>query len=283
MRLLKLLFLLLLPLFFISCDPDGDITPKTGKLNVQLVDAPFEYDLVAEANVTVFKVEIREAGEDEDGGFLTLTEEEFQVNLLELTNGVSETLFSNEIPVGEYDQIRVYVKDASVVLTDGTVYDLKVPSGEQTGIKVSVDPAIRVAGGLTADLLLDFDVSQSFVARGNIGKPNFNGFIFKPTIKGVNLSTAGTFAGIVNIPDDKDNPVIVEGAQIDILDGDVVISSTFTDVTGEFTFLGVQSGTYTVWIQKEGYLTTVLESVDIVEGNVTSINVTLEPVDKSGV
>ena len=279
MKLKFLSFLLTLSLFFTGCKPDGDITPKTGELSIQLVDAPFDYDLVAEANVTVFKVEIRASGDSEET-FTVLTEDEFQVNLLELTNGVSETLFNNEIAVGEYDLIRVYVKDASVVLKDGTVYDLKVPSGEQTGIKVSISPVLRVAGGLTSNLLLDFDVSQSFVARGNIGSPNFNGFIFKPTIKGVNLSTAGTLTGIVTTVNEKDSIVALEGAQLDVIDNDSIQNSTFTDATGEFTFLGVQTGVYQLNVQKDGYTSELVENVVIIEGNLTVSDIQLSPIEK---
>ena len=45
---------------------------------------------------------------------------------------------------------------------------MKVPSGEQTGIKVFIDPGIHVEGGISAELLLDFDLSKSFVMRGKM-------------------------------------------------------------------------------------------------------------------
>ena len=271
MKLLKFLFLLALPLFFIACDPDDKPAAKTGDLKIQLADAPFDYGLVSQANVTVFKVEIANGEE-----FLTLTEEEFAVNLLELTNGVTETLVDSEIPVGEYNLIRVYVKDASVVLNDGTVYNLKVPSGEQTGIKINVDPAIRVRGGLTSELLLDFDVSKSFVARGNIGKPNFNGFIFKPTLKAVNLSTAGTLAGTVVTGETP-----LEGAQVSVIVADTVNTTTFTDLTGGYTILGLAEGIYGVTVELEGYEPQSVNGIDITSGNKTTQNFELiatEPV-----
>ncbi len=44
---------------FISCSDIIDSTYVYGKLSVQLTDTPFPHDLVAERNVTVFKVDAR--------------------------------------------------------------------------------------------------------------------------------------------------------------------------------------------------------------------------------
>src|SRR5690606_40644847 len=133
-----------------------------------LTDAPFPHDLVVEANVTIFKIDARNIamesdteteGEmaDETGSLFTvLMEQEIEVNLLNLTNGITETLVDTEVPNGTYDLVRVYVKGINVVLTDGTTYDLKVPSGEQTGIIIFIKPGITVAGNLCTDLLLIF-------------------------------------------------------------------------------------------------------------------------------
>ena len=177
----KFIFSLLMAmaLIIMSCsDGEGSGSAEgTGTLSVQLTDAPFPYELVAEANVTVYKVEARQVDNDDDSDddmnddssddtddssdddnypFITLMEDEIDVNLLELTNGLTQQLAEIDVPAGSYDLIRVYVKGVNVVLTDGTVYDLKVPSGDASGIKVFVDPAITVTSGLSSDLLLDF-------------------------------------------------------------------------------------------------------------------------------
>src|SRR5690606_13728403 len=228
-------------LAFVGCSDDdshsGD-NQAMGRMTVQLTDAPFPFDLVAEANVTVFKVEARLKGGDslEDGSnFVVLMEEEIPVNLLDLTNGVTEELADIDVPVGTYDQIRVYVKGVDVVLTDGRTFDLKVPSGEQSGIKIFIDPGITVAGGLSTDLLLDFDVSESFVATGNIDAVDgITGFNFKPVIKVSNLSTAGTLAGTVTSLDGEASTPL-EAVQITVLDdqGEPVTSAA-TNAQGQY-------------------------------------------------
>lgn len=273
-------------LTFINCSDDNNSnTDGTGKLTVQLTDAPFPFDMVAEANVTVFKLEARnkdsedgamdentDSDMDDDGEgspFITLMEEEMNVNLLELTNGVTEQLASIDVPVGTYDLLRIYVKGVNVVLTDGRTFDLKVPSGEQTGIKVFIKPGITVAGGLSADLLLDFDVSRSFVAKGNIKNiDGINGFNFKPVIKVSNLSTAGSLTGNVNALEEEMQAAL-EGAQISVLAADTLNTSGFSDADGNYTIMGLEAGSYKVFAELEGYIKSDTVDVEIAMANKT--------------
>lgn len=249
---------------FVGCSDDHELS-KTGKLRVQMTDAPFPTDLVKEANVTISKIEIRKSGESEGSPFITLSQEEHSLNLLELTNGVTASLVDLEIPVGSYDLVRIYVKKADVVLSDGSSYDLKVPSGAETGIKVFVAPGIEVAGGLTAELLLDFDVSSSFVAQGDINTPaGVNGFIFTPTIKAANLSTAGRIAGTVS-----DALSGLEGAQVSIYVENELYTTTFTDANGSYALLGLPAGSYDVVVEAEGFTSNALEDVEVIPANVT--------------
>ena len=280
----------------IGCSESESMTEETGRLTIQLTDAPFPHDMIAEANVTVFKIEARQKGENEDeedtvedsmmdddsgNGYIVLMEEEITVNLLDLTNGVTENLVDTEIPTGEYDLFKVYVKGINVVLNDEemTTYDLKVPSGEQSGIKIFVDPPLVVAGGLSADLLFDFDVSRSFVARGNIKRPeSFNGFIFKPVIKVNNLTTAGTIQGMVTSLVEAES-VPLEGVQISVLREGEVVTSSFTDETGGYMILGLDAGDYEVMAELEGYISQSVEMVSVVSGNSTRVDFELEPTE----
>ncbi|MBC71379.1 DUF4382 domain-containing protein [Flagellimonas abyssi] len=268
-------------LFFVSCSDDegnGGNPQGTGTLSVQLTDAPFPYELVAEANVTVYKVEARRVSEDDDDDaltvspYITLMEEEIETNLLELTNGLTLQLAEIEVPVGTYDQVRVYVKGVNVVLTDGTVYDLKVPSGDSSGIKVFIDPGITVVGGLSSDLLLDFDVSRSFVAKGNL---DVNGFNFKPVIKASNLSTAGTLAGNVSTIEEE-TQIGLFGAQVSVFAADTLNTTSFTDPDGNYTILGLEAGTYEVVSEFEGFIASDTLEVQINAANVTTQDFILE-------
>ena len=267
-----------------SCEDNmnDDLSPgaDTGKLTVTMTDAPLNIDLVEEANVTITKIEARQVVEEEaeaDTGnpFITLYNQTETYNLLELRNGVTETLVDMEIPTGDYDLIRLYVDEASLTLTNGQTYDVKVPSGSETGIKVFIDPEIQVEGGLTSELLLDFDVSKSFVMKGNLNTPaGVNGFNFKPVIRAVNQTTAGRISGMVT---DTSEAVINEAAVW--LEKDSVITTTYSDTTGSYAILGVKEGSYDVYAAKEGYDTLKVSGVEVTAGNQTTQNLELMPTD----
>ena len=287
------LMFLSLSLALLGCSSDSNKGSEFGRLSIQLTDAPFPHDLVAEANVTIFKIEARSKGEGTDENaapYLLLMEEEMDVNLLDLTNGITTTLVDTEVPVGSYDLFRIYVKGINIVLTDGTVYDLKVPSGSSSGIKVFVEPNIIVDGGLTADLLLDFDLSKSFVAKGNRKEEGgITGFNFKPVIKASNLSTAGTLTGMVTT-DNGGDIIPLEGAQVSVFpegsdfSADASIISTFSDETGMYTILGLEAGTYDVVVDLEVqtetelvvYKTIIAEGISVVAANKTTKDFVLE-------
>ena len=293
-KFIPLLFLSL-SLALLGCSSDNNKGSEFGRLSIQLTDAPFPHDLVAEANVTIFKIEARSKGEgtdENDAPYLLLMEEEMEVNLLDLTNGITTTLVDAEVPAGSYDLFRVYVKGVNIVLTDGTVYDLKVPSGDSSGIKVFIEPNIIVDGGLTADLLLDFDVSKSFVAKGNRKDPGgITGFNFKPVIKASNLSTAGTLTGIIyTLNGEEETPL--KGAQLsvfpegsDFSEG-TSITSTFSDDTGMYSVLGLEEGIYDVvvalivvsdtGIVEVEYETVTAYDVEVVAANKTTLDVELK-------
>ncbi|MCW5515283.1 DUF4382 domain-containing protein [Muriicola sp. Z0-33] len=284
MKIKSLMLFLLAAMVMISCSNEND-GPEMGKLIVQLTDAPFPTDDVAEANVTIFKVEVRykgdksegempeeEGAKSEENGFIIVSEEEKEVNLLELTNGVTETLVNTEVPAGSYDLIRVYVKGVNVVLKEGTEYNLKVPSGDATGIKIFIKPELVVDGGLTSDLLLDFDVSRSFVPKGSADA--ITGFNFKPIIKASNMTIAGTLTGLVT-ETIEDVVTAVEGAQVTVYNGEEVITSTFTDAEGGYAIMGLDAGTYSITIEKEGYEMQSLENIVIIAGNKTQQNTEL--------
>jgi hypothetical protein len=283
-------FLFALSVLFIGCAEDSMDwnSDQTGRLTVRLTDAPFPYDLVAEANVTVFKVEARKvsgegmhddgAKEDNDGEgnpFITLMEEEIAVNLLTLVNGVTQELADLEVPAGSYDLVRIYVKGVSLVLKSGQTFDFKVPSGAQTGIKVFIDPSLEVVGGLSADLLLDFDLSKSFVARGNIDGPGFNGFLFKPVIRASNTSTAGTLSGFTGTLVEEVETAL-EGTQVSVIAADTLYASAFSDADGKYAIMGIQAGTYRAVAEKEGFFSSDTVTVQIVPANKTVQDFLLE-------
>jgi hypothetical protein len=249
-----------------SCDKTAKDS-GIGNLAIKITDAPFQMDLVESAKVTITKVEIRKAGDSISDGnpFIVLFEDTITFNLLELRNGVVSELLQMEIPEGKYNLLRLYVEEASLKIKDGETYKVKVPSGQQTGIKIFVRPEFYVTGGLTTELLLDFDLSRSFQMIGSFNNPHgINGFHFKPVIRAVNNSTAGRITGMVT----DTSLVKLVNAQVWVMK-DTVIAETYTDTLGHYAFIGMPAGDYSLFATKENYDTVNYSGVNIVAGNRT--------------
>ena len=255
-------------MIFTGCNKTND--DGMGRLVVKITDAPFPVDNVESAAVTLTKVEIRKAGDGINDGnpFMVLWEGTETINLLDLRNGVVERLIDLEIPAGEYNLLRLYVDEASMKIKDGDNYTVKVPSGKQTGIKIFIRPGIVVEGGLTSELLLDFDLSRSFVMRGSTVSPSgIKGFIFKPVIRAVNNSTAGRLEGKIT---DKDNIKIKEASIL--VRQDTLVASAIADTMGYYAIIGLPAGTYSVIAAKENFDTITVDDVKIISGNRTILN-----------
>lgn len=279
--MLKKIFVLVMlgvagAILFNSCGDDStDPDSSEGRIKVYLSDAPFPYDIIEEANIHVTGVEIKEYNQedgDHDGNFIVLADIDETINLLELSNGVTETLVDRELPQGTYSEIRLIVDEASMMLSDGKMFDMKVPSGNTSGLKLKIENNLVVEGGLTSELLLDVDVSKSFVMQGNMNTPaGIKGFHFKPVVRCIVMSTSGRINGMV----DDTNGDPLDNTQVSVIQ-DTVVTSTHTNEDGEYSIIGVEEGIYSVMFEKDGYSSVTKENINVTAANATEVNATLE-------
>lgn len=281
LKLILGIFAVLGILFSTGCKDLDDVNDQKGNLVIKLTDAPFPVAMIDAATVFINKVEIRKACEcdEEESPFVVLAEfdppEEF--NLLELRNGVTADLVETEIEAGDYDLIRLYVDHAGLKVKDGEDYLLKVPSGAQTGIKIFMEPALQVAGGLSTDVLLDVNVDSSFILKGNMNSPaGIKGFNFKPVIRAVNNTTAGSVAGVVTNSD-----TAIHNASVRI-EQEEVITTAYTDEEGYYAIPGIPAGLYTLSATYEGFETVTVEGLEVVAGNLTVQDFILTPLEEEG-
>lgn len=170
------------------------LAPATGNFRLVATDAPFTYDHISSAKITIALIKVRKT----DGTFTTVSEVPKTLDLVNLKNGMVSSLSDITIPPGQYDLVQLHIASASVDMKDGRHFDMTVPSGAQTGLKVFVSPSINVSTQVSTDLLLDFDLSRSFLPLGNPRSPRgITGFNFMPVIRASNLTTSGTVAGKV--------------------------------------------------------------------------------------
>jgi hypothetical protein len=247
-----------------------DDSEKSGKgrLVIKLTDAPFPVNLVDQTLVTIDKIEIRSkvsvetaAGETENEKLYTvLFEGEKVINLLDLQNGVTEELLSLDIDAGSYDLIRLHVISSEIILKDGTSFDLTIPSGNSSGIKIKISPELNIESGVESEVLLDFDVSKSFVVQGNMNTPaGIKGFLFKPVIRAMHQNISGIIEGTVF----ENETTPVADAHVQIIVADTVFSSAITDATGSYALIGLPAGNYKMVCEKELYTSALVDLVTV--------------------
>lgn len=119
------------------------------------------------------------------------------INLLTLQGSLYTDLISNEvIPIGRYDWIRLHVNanndsvnDSYIKLNDGSIHELWIPSGSETGLKIST--GFDLLSPETLNLMIDFDLRKSVVLRNG-------SYTLRPTLRMVDITDSGTIIGIID-------------------------------------------------------------------------------------
>ncbi|HEV8598750.1 MAG TPA: DUF4382 domain-containing protein [Gemmatimonadales bacterium] len=253
----------------LACSDDG--TSGTGTVVVRLTDAPA--DDFASAVVYISEVTVKGSGASANEIVISDTPQSY--DLLTLQNGVTATLGTATVPTGTYSQIRLLVDSARVTLKSGNTFadgttsaKLTVPSGSQTGIKVTFSPPVTVTEDQTV-LVVDFDINQSFIFQGPRNNPT--SISFRPVLHATALDVAGSISGIIL-------PVTAQ-ATVYAIAGTDTVQTTFANVTtGAYTLQFLPPGTYVVGASATGFQSATSASLTLSNAQaLTGINLTLLP------
>ena len=238
--------------------------------------------------VTIDEVQVHKKG----GNWQLVASPNKTYNLLELVNGVRESLGITELETGHYTQMRLIIgKDpdnginilsqghpyANYIVDDSNTYHkLKISSGPQTGIKIV--NGFDINENQTTELILDFDASRSIVMAGNSGQ-----WLLKPTIKVLDEVECSIISGTITDIDSGDSleGVLVSAQMYDpnaaaAKDKVVVQASTVTDKEGSYTIF-LEPGTYNIIGYKDGYDPTC-KKINTVSGSAYTQDFTLTTV-----
>jgi hypothetical protein len=275
-------------LFLASCGGGGsssnnvpDTGPGTGTLTIQVTDAPFLYEMVTLAHVSIDKVTVH-TNAGAEAGFITVYEgPPILVNLLALHDGVVAQLAQAELPTGSYRQVRLRVVSALLAMSNGNTYstandNLHLTSQSTSGFKVFVDPPIEIEDGISRTLLLDFDLTQTFHPIPANDPMSASAFQLQPVIHATNLSTTGEIRGLVTQSRPAE-PVV--GATVYILPQDETdvsdaVATTTTSNDGTYSQLGLVPGTYDVLAVK-GTLQARVNDLEVSVGTFTQADLHL--------
>ncbi len=190
-------------LLLISCGSDPTST-TSARVQILLTDAPADY--IQSAEVWISRVylmpgamEDTEEGEAEGEGegaskvdLFNDSDNPRHYDLLTLRDGLAADLTDLEdVPEGSYGKLRMVVDEALVTLKEGFTFKddtsqkmLKVPSGQQSGLKVKLAEVILAEAGTTTIVTIDFDVDRNFRLQGNPESPaGIQGVLFTPNLK----------------------------------------------------------------------------------------------------
>jgi len=271
-------------IIFVSCgDGGGSGGGGTGTLSLSLTDASTsEYWAVY---ITIDAVQVHLGGNESSPNHwqtVEMYDSPLTVNLLELVNGVREELGIADLPAGRYTQMRLIIGEtpddpnlpyANFVVDKSNppvTYELKVPSGFQTGEKII--GGFEINPNQTTELILDIDACRSIVkAAGNNDK-----WLLKPTIKVAYPDDYGIITGTIT----DSNTDALEGVMLSAQSFDIgastdekdwvnVKAATITDANGNYK-LFVAPDTYYLVAYKDGYVVGLMTGVEVEPGAVYS-------------
>ncbi len=268
LRKLNILLLISLVGFCLTaCGGDnsgGDSVVGQGTLSTSLTDSSTdEYQAVY---VTIARVDVHHDGSDT---WETVANPDKTYNLLELVNGVRETLGITPLAAGHYTQMRLIIGETAeeqglnifdmrhpyanyIISPDDTSHELKVPSGTNTGLKIV--NGFDINENETTELILDFDAMRSVVQAGSSGK-----YLLKPTVKVLDTANYSLIDGTVL---DADAPLVgtaLVTAQVtdpgnpEVEEQVVIKAGTLADENDQYT-LFLEPGNYNLVAVQADYL-----------------------------
>lgn len=166
------LILVFLSLFIHGCNESNTGSVDDTELKITFHDSLVGAEDISRIDITILRTEIISA----DGVKTIISNETFSFNLLDLTANNPVLLAHTKVTPGMYSQIRLILDDkSSITFADGRTEPLKVPSGEQTGIKI--DGIFNLPKGTFYTLDIDLIPAES------IHYTKGNGYMMKPVIK----------------------------------------------------------------------------------------------------
>ena len=185
------------------------------------------------------------------------------IDLLNDSGTASAQLFSQPIPAGSYSQVRLMVvadgdpSHSYIVLSDGSMHGLTVPSGSQTGLKLVSGFTVPSSG--VADYTIDFDLRKAITCPpghapactlkpverlvNNTSVGNIQGTVSNTLVPSGCTPGVYLYAGTVTAPEDM-NSMAAAGDANQPLASKVPVANSQPPYYYQFTFL--EPGNYTV-------------------------------------
>lgn len=235
-----------------SCKKDNKATQ--GQMEVRMTDSPGDFVAL---NVEIVKIEAYL----QNSGWVTINESSQEINIMTLTNGAEVTLANaTTVQPGTYTKLKLTFSGENSLTFNGAngsnTVNLSFGSNFQGQVEVPIQ--CTVTSGITASILLDFNVGSSIAQAGG-------GYTLNPVIAeivdpstGVQGQVSGTSQAAISLSNASYN------------------ASTFINSNGYFMIKGVPDGTYTLKIEARGQGEVVasqksIQNVTVTKGQIKSL------------
>ena len=187
-----------LALLLAACNSGSSGGPGIGHLSLGITDAPVDG---AEKVVVQFTgVEIQPA----NGPRITIDYDSPKtIDLLALQGGLRDTLLNGAVlDAGKYSWIRLKLNAVadgvldSYIQINGAQYELNIPSGAQTGLKLNTP--FTVADGDNLDFTIDFNLRQSVHQPDGHQYMGVPVYYLRPTLRLVDTKETGVISGQID-------------------------------------------------------------------------------------
>lgn len=250
----KVPLMLLTAIFALSCSDDM-IRPETTWLNIYLEDSPADYQM---ATMQFSSAQIFNGTEWKP---LTITKS--PIALLELTGGTNLNIISQPIDPGTYTKLKLRISDQGNSLTTGdSTYKLFVAPEHEY---LEMDMELHAKKDEYNYMYCDIDAAKTFIAVDDTT------YRMQPVGKMIDPLQWGAISGFVT--DSKevrlDKTILVE-----ILHGDQIVASTYTNKKTAGFFVRLPQGDYKINItpgKTEALLPATVNSVVVKKAENSSV------------
>ncbi len=150
---------------FLACKKEA----HQSTLSLRMTDFPGDWE---EVNIDLKEIEVK--FDSDSTHWQTLETKTGMYNLLALQNGIDTLIAQGTFPSSYIvKEIRLIVGTENTIKTNGQIFPLTIPSGEETGLKIKVNKKLEAT---LETILIDFDASLSI-------KEETDGFKLRPVIK----------------------------------------------------------------------------------------------------
>lgn len=257
-KIARLVFILsLLCVIVYSCQKDisGNSNPDINKPHgVTIFLTDHQTPVFDSVFIDLRKMEVKLEDDDlPNGGWVSLNIRVGVYNILRFRNGLDTLFASGTLPNARIRKIRLTLGTQNSVMKGGQSFPLRVKDEDREVVAEVQSSNFEITNSGQVLFWIDFDASRS-IQVDNSGPGNGNGYRLKSSIKIFTKSNSGEIEGSV-LPRAADALVMA------IIGTDTTMAVPDDD-DGEFKIVGLNAGTYRVFIDgNNNYNDTTINNV----------------------